>query len=285
MLNFTPVRKLPNDIARQIRSQLPSDKKEASWGYLAEKFPWWPMVHLLRAAEHPGDKDLLQKAALYHPDILRLNIWLKLDKPGNEPQPSLQQIAEPEFESPSDSEIITDNAEIKQAETESAAGGSGAVWEEKNTIQEEEKTESVSGKAMEKPKPLVSVEIPDDLLIPITPYHTIDYFASQGIKAEKLNPNGESTPLDRQVKSFTDWLKTMKKLKYQPATAYTDPLVEVKAKASVHQKEVLTEAMAEVWLKQGDLDKAEQVYTKLMLLHPEKTPYFAARLKELKEKQ
>jgi hypothetical protein len=128
---------------------------------------------------------------------------------------------------------------------------------------------------------------PDPLedLIPITPYHTVDYFASQGIKVEKHIDTNNPTQLDKQVKSFTDWLKTMKKLKYQPATAYTDPLVEVKARASIHKKEVVTEAMAEVWAKQGDFDQAAQVYAKLMLLHPEKTPYFAARLKDLKENQ
>jgi hypothetical protein len=124
-----------------------------------------------------------------------------------------------------------------------------------------------------------------DDLIPITPYYTVDYFASQGIKIEKKLSPGPDSELDQQVKSFTDWLKTMKKLKFQPQTTYSDPLVEANAKASLNQKEIVTEAMAEVWAKQGNLQMAGQVYTKLMLLHPEKTPYFAARLHELKQIQ
>ena len=42
------------------------------------------------------------------------------------------------------------------------------------------------------------------------PYHTVDYFASQGIKFRE-----EEKPVDKfslQLKSFTEWLKTMKKL-------------------------------------------------------------------------
>jgi hypothetical protein len=111
------------------------------------------------------------------------------------------------------------------------------------------------------------------------PFHTVDYFASQGIKVEK----GSDTPLDRQVKSFTEWLKSMKKLSYQPAVSYSDPLVERQARSSLATGEVVTEAMAEVWAKQGQIDKAEAVFMKLKLLHPEKSHYFAARLKDLKE--
>jgi hypothetical protein len=218
--------KSPNDIASNLRSLLPNEQKEASWGYLAEQFPWYPTIHLLRAAQHQQDWDLLQKAALYHPDLLRLNVWLQQTTVATE------QIA-----------VKTDT---------------------KITLQKQDPLEE---------------------LIPLTPYHTIDYFASQGIKVEKIAATEAQTQLDTQVKSFTEWLKTMKRLKFQPATSYSDPLVDAKAKASVHKKEVVTEAMAEVWAKQGDFDHAAQVYAKLMLLHPEKTPYFAARLQELKEKQ
>ena len=54
---------------------------------------------------------------------------------------------------------------------------------------------------------------------------------------------------------------------------------------AVRKKEIVTEAMAEIWEKQGRFDIAAQIYAKLMLQHPEKTPYFAARLNDLKEKQ
>jgi len=120
-----------------------------------------------------------------------------------------------------------------------------------------------------------------DPLAASEPFHTIDYFASQGIKAEKAKANPQVTHFDNQVKSFTEWLKSMKKLHYQPATAYTDPLVEKKARQSLQEGEVVTESMAEVWVKQGNFSEAVKIYQKLMVIHPEKSHYFAALIKQV----
>ena len=52
------------------------------------------------------------------------------------------------------------------------------------------------------------------------PYHTVDYFASQGIK----NVIDEK-PKDRfsqQLKSFTEWLKTIRQLPPQQIAAMSD---------------------------------------------------------------
>jgi hypothetical protein len=116
------------------------------------------------------------------------------------------------------------------------------------------------------------------------PYHTVDYFASQGI-----NYKEEEKPLDKfgiQLKSFTAWLKTMKKL---PATAIaavedgsSEKKVEQLAEHSIQQREIMTEAMAEVWEKQGNKAKAIEIYSKLSLLEPLKSPYFAAKIERLK---
>jgi hypothetical protein len=55
------------------------------------------------------------------------------------------------------------------------------------------------------------------------------------------------------------------------------------AEHSVKNPEVLTEAMAEVWLKQGNYEKAAEVYHKLSLLNTSKRAYFAAKIDELKK--
>lgn len=109
--------------------------------------------------------------------------------------------------------------------------------------------------------------------------HTIDYFASQGIKVD-LN----ALPQDRltsQLRKFTDWLKHMK-----PAEAVSDPARENAviriAENSNESKEVVTETMAEVLEKQGQVEKAIQLYIKLSFLNPEKSAYFAARIQQLK---
>jgi hypothetical protein len=114
-------------------------------------------------------------------------------------------------------------------------------------------------------------------------YHTIDYFASQGIKLlqEELKDK-----LGKQLKSFTDWLRSMKRIGPPESSTSLDDVtnqsIQRIAEHSIEEKEVLTEAMAEVWAKQGNNDKAIRVYEKLSLLNPAKSPYFAGRIEQLK---
>jgi hypothetical protein len=111
------------------------------------------------------------------------------------------------------------------------------------------------------------------------PLHTSDYFASLGIK---LNENG--LPVDRlgkQLKSFTDWLKVMKKI-HPDQLPQTDELTEHTiqeiAEKSNKKGDVLTEAMAEVLMQQGKTNKAIELYQKLSLLNPSKSAYFAGKI-------
>ncbi len=59
--------------------------------------------------------------------------------------------------------------------------------------------------------------------------------------------------------------------------------VEHMAAESVQNADVFTEAMAEVWIKQGNVSKAIEVYNKLCLQNPSKSTYFAAKIDHLKE--
>ncbi|MEJ8844136.1 hypothetical protein WG954_17215 [Lacibacter sp. H375] len=116
------------------------------------------------------------------------------------------------------------------------------------------------------------------------PFHTVDYFASQGIKLreEKL----ENDQLGKQVKSFTQWLRSMKKIYVEEKKDLnlTDEKEVVSiATESNQQTEVVTETMAEVLAKQGKKTQAIDLYRKLSLLHPEKSVYFASRIDELKQ--
>jgi hypothetical protein len=62
----------------------------------------------------------------------------------------------------------------------------------------------------------------------------------------------------------------------------TNKSIQRIAEHSVEEKEVVTEAMAEVWAKQGNPGKAIRVYEKLSLLNPAKSTYFANRIEQLK---
>jgi hypothetical protein len=114
------------------------------------------------------------------------------------------------------------------------------------------------------------------------PMHLVDYFASQGIKLSDVQTGDK---LGKQLKSFTEWLKIMKKVHAENEgenPVKPDVNVQVLAENSNTEPEVLTESMAEVFARQGKLAKAGEVYQKLSLLNPAKSTYFAAKLENLK---
>ncbi|MES2773921.1 MAG: hypothetical protein V4722_07040 [Bacteroidota bacterium] len=121
----------------------------------------------------------------------------------------------------------------------------------------------------------------EELIIPAEAYHTVDYFASQGIRLE-LDPKPDDK-FGLQLKSFTSWLKQMKRL---PATKMAekeyDPHIENIASNSLQEGEVVTESMAEVLMKQGKQAQAVEVWEKLSLLYPEKSHYFATLIEKTK---
>ena len=115
------------------------------------------------------------------------------------------------------------------------------------------------------------------------PMHMVDYFASQGIKLSQEAL--QTDKLGKQLKSFTEWLKTMKKVhpeKVVTIAQQTELLVQNLAEKSNIEDDVLTEAMAEVFAMQGKNNKAIEVYEKLSLLNPLKSAYFAAKILPLK---
>lgn len=136
----------------------------------------------------------------------------------------------------------------------------------------------------------INIKLPD-LNAPVTedtisfePLHTTDYFASQGIKlSDEIKPDDK---LGKSLKSFTEWLKTMKKVTPSgniPGTSENaESNVQQMAEQSNAENEVITEAMADVLIQQGKRNKAIEVYQKLSLLNPSKNAYFAAKIENLK---
>lgn len=119
-------------------------------------------------------------------------------------------------------------------------------------------------------------------LLEFDPYHTVDYFASQGIK---FNDKEDKDELGLKVKSFTAWLKTMKKLQPTSLNTSENNTNEVENTEEPFQKAelIVTEAMAEVYLKQGMAEKAIDIYTKLSLQNPSNSHIFANRILAIKQ--
>ncbi len=173
------------------------------------------------------------------------------------------------YESPEDEANDTNGADLITGETEN---------EMKGQVQE------LVSQFGEKHKSLPFFDAKKAESIVFAPYHMIDYFASQGIKLVL-----EDNPADsfgKQLKSFTDWLKVMKKL---PAQAVSDKQNEKEAdrirhfaEHSIEERDILTESMAEVLAKQGMYENAIALYQKLSLIYPPKSAYFASRIEQLK---
>lgn len=126
---------------------------------------------------------------------------------------------------------------------------------------------------------------PDELNIPLDPYHTIDYFASQGINISHIDDKDE---FGKKVKSFTAWLKTMKRLQPDQVVVSgneqeSDP--HLSASDSRDMETIVTEAMAEVYIKQGSIEKAIDIYHKLSLQNPDNSHIFADKISVLKDKR
>jgi len=197
----------------------------------------------------------------------------------------LNETGNAEIIAPEKKEEMNLNPEVA-AQTEIPAIPSVEV-KEQQLVQPYPVLEIKSEPAMEIPKLKLETIDPATAELSFEPFHTVDYFASQGIKFKE-----EEKPKDKfgqQLKSFTDWLKTMKRLpisdiaKSAEVNLEISGVVEQLAEHSIEDRDVVTEAMAEVWEKQGNMAKAIDIYNKLSLLDPSKSLYFAAKIEDLKK--
>jgi hypothetical protein len=283
---------------------------------LAERYPYFApaqflLLEKLKQENDPGYTAQLQKAVLYYHNPLEFEYFISANKFFTEvnfdtPVPEIETAA-PHKEEVSETPEVPAPVIETEEEPEAFAAESGshetetlneqepeiklpeAPAKEEEVIPVEEISEPVAvepeqnnSNEIQTPQPAGKVPEPEPLSF--EPYHTVDYFASQGIKLSQ-----EEVPKDKfgkQLKSFTEWLKTMKRIPASEISKTADLSSEANvqhlAEGSVHDANVVTEAMAEVWVKQGNRQKAIETYNKLGLLNPSKKAYFADKIENLK---
>jgi len=239
---------------------------------LTERFPFFAPAHLLLAIKLKEVDPILykehfQKTALYFNNPLWHNYLLsekKQTEPSHTANSEIQYEKKQPYEDFHNDELVIPSTKHEPVPVQ--------------VENEEEKQGIVTTVFNEEKKAAGEVNISFE------PYHTVDYFASQGIK-----PSLDDKPTDRfgqQLKSFTEWLKTLRKLPSQEIEKIADTASEQKvihlAEHSIENRNVETEAMAEVWIKQGQPEKAIEIYSKLSLLNPAKSSYFALLIEDLK---
>jgi hypothetical protein len=198
---------------------------------------------------------------------------------------------------PAFSDSATHPEETSPGEEKPAENSALTEWESKSppsldTVQPDqteaqfaESVVPIAAQAFAPERPILPA-LPEGEAIAFDPYHTIDYFASQGIKLVL-----EEHPTDKfgqQLKSFTDWLKVLKrvpakKMAEELVDEPADPAIAHFAAKSLEDRETITETMAQVLLQQGKFEKAAEIYQKLALRVPEKSAYFAALAENTKK--
>ncbi len=247
---------------------------------IMKRYPYFGPAHFYSLKESTGDEERFQKSSLYFNDLFLLNSLLNQHNIETPVQQHLQEdkkeehiavveetVAAPEDLSPKEEVPV---GRLNDQAIEQYAGTQNIYHPEP---------------AAETPGRLIDIanerSVPEQPLF--EPLHATDYFASQGIKlSENVLGNDK---LGQQLKSFTAWLKTMKKVqgdRLPPVSAAGEAAVQNLAEKSNREEDVLTEAMAEVYAQQGKTEKAIETYTKLSLLNPSKSAYFAAKIESLK---
>ncbi len=232
-----------------------------------DREPYNALLHLLLVLRLKQDNDMryddaLNTAALFFPNRMWLDYQL------NHLTNSL----------PADHTIIeTENEVVSMPDTPSATVNEPTITDE--TIKNE--ASAASGAPV-----LPSSPENTGMELNFEPYHTVDYFASQRIKY--LEDEKPKDALAVKIKSFTAWLKEMKNTNAEKASqekpASNDSAVHRMAASSLQDSHIATEAMAEIWLKQGNIAEAIKIYEKLSLQFPEKSTYFAALIIDLRQK-
>ncbi|MBO9619053.1 MAG: hypothetical protein J7539_08470 [Niabella sp.] len=243
---------------------------------LAEKYPYAAALQLLLAArlqeaDDPSLKNQWQKTLLYFNDPLLLQHQFFTSNSGitthSSPTADASPAADPDHYH--EAEIVEHPHEdgiIHSAVMTAPAQETGAT------------PVNIPGLKFEPVNPAKA-----DMLF--TPYYTVDYFASQGIKLSDEVPATDR--FGSQLKSFTSWLKDMRRLPDATSgiklNTTVEAAVEKMAENSLDGQNEETAAMAEVWAKQGNRQKAIEIYQKLSLQNPSKKAYFAAKIEHLKK--
>jgi hypothetical protein len=273
------------------------DKTKEELETIIQRYPYFALARVLfsrkiKEEQDPNTETQMQKTVLYfnNPvwfEYITTDSQLYLAGSSNEIASSFDQYREESSEINNTLEANSISKEIIES-TEEQRNDTASNDEEEIVDTSDEEHQKLS-KLIEQYLSEFKRPIDDNSEVPIETkvYHAIDYFASQGIKLEPGQIKHDIFGV--KVKKFTDWLKQIKQTNQNPTDLGTDTetehLIEKIAQASNETKDIVTETMAEVLLKQGKTEKAIQLYKKLSFLDPAKSSYFAAKINELKDYQ
>lgn len=150
----------------------------------------------------------------------------------------------------------------------------------------------------EGPIKIYPLEMPEETDLTFQPLYSDDYFAykklADPVAAETMSEKGA-----KEMKSFTNWLRTMKDsfaektqkdwyheqlhrvYEEEEESGISERVEKMALQSITLNDDIVSETLAEIWARQRQHQKAIQIYKKLSLLNPGKSAYFAQKINEL----
>ncbi len=106
--------------------------------------------------------------------------------------------------------------------------------------------------------------------------------------ARGILPEGDIAPYVNSAGLSISAMETLGYHHFNPSSA--EPLIEdyeiehqrdISLDSVTPDQELVSETLAEIYISQGLLDQAREVYAKLSLIFPEKSAYFASRIEQI----
>lgn len=295
-MNLICEKALTHLTGRRSLQEVPQQELEG----LVQAYPYFAPAHVLLSAKKVNEGEdiaapITQGSSLLH---VQNPIWLQwvltskterveeVGMPEEKPQP----VARPQLDIPSMDQVrdIIRSIDPRDLPDNPADVDETDIPEEEveaDTLElpDERLAGLLSEQLADFKKPITEADTLPEVIEPVK-LHTIDYFASQGIRIDLSQVTQDK--LTSQLRKFTDWLKHMKQSSPHPTDLGTESGLEeaaaIIAEHSNESREVVTETMAEILTKQGQVEKAIQLYIKLSFINPEKSAYFAAKIQQLK---
>jgi hypothetical protein len=272
------------------------NKSESDWDTTlflektVEDYPYFGLAHYFNIKNTASSKGsfapIAAKAALFFntPFLLRANLYNENAALENATIIDKKVIFSDDNEQEIDVIKATEQQDLPQIKQETTAAFEKV---NNNTVSIAEEVLNTADNILPSESTDTLDKVPDSIVTKeemiFEPLFASDYFASQGIKLSEVIAGDDK--LGKQLKSFTSWLKTMKKVhpdKLPLVNEMVEKAVQYQAAISNMGIEVVTEAMADAFILQGKQIRAIEVYEKLSLLNPLKSAYFAAKIEQLK---
>lgn len=284
------------------------DTPAAELKAITQQYPYFAMAHVLllkkfQIDQHPDFDALLPQVAIRVANRKRLKAFMAAEIPA----PALAgQEETPDNFSPS-ATPATDTADtlLDAMDDHTPAAEEEVPADAKNTPDtgadraREQVDEKQNAATEESPAHKAMHREPEDASEPeqsfdAQPHSFTEWLQHFSRKDKAPEPPNDAPLADPAATAEAAWQQQLTNKVPESPMAVTGPAavpeeelekVEDQARKSVAMgQELVTETLAQIFVQQGNVEKAIHAYTQLRLKYPEKSDYFAAKIQELQEK-